>query len=273
MRDEQFRDAVLFMQHARHQRLFDPGKRTVCHGGSRGYTQRLTCKAPLAEEFTGGGGGGGGGGGLFRCNREPHFAPLEVEHGIRRLSLPEDVAVRAVFCNRLADRDASEEGFPIDRLVFLTRHDGLRQLAEGQAVASKPPGLAHGAGQLEMQPGKAATQIPARLSLGWEVGTSPPEHALRLSCSAQTLRITQQHTTSAAWCQFRSRCSMQLPFAHYLLGILYLDSGNAAGAVPELEIARRAFSKEPKVYFALGNAYARTGCKEEAARARAEFDR
>jgi len=66
---------------------------------------------------------------------------------------------------------------------------------------------------------------------------------------------------------------MQLPFAHYLLGILYLDSGNAAGAVPELEIARRAFSKEPKVYFALGNAYARTGCKEEAARARAEFDR
>jgi len=84
--------------------------------------------------------------------------------------------------------------------------------------------LALGAGQLEMQPDKAATQIPARLSLGWEVGMSPPEHALRLSCSAQTLRITQQDTTSAAWCQFRSRCSMQLPLAHYLLGILYLDS-------------------------------------------------
>src|SRR2546422_3681556 len=138
MRDEQFRDAVLFMQHARHQRLFDPGKRTVCHRGSRGYTQRLTCKAPLAEEFTGAQNGDDRFLTLFRCNRKPHFAPLEVEHGIRRLSLPEDVAVRAVFCNRLADRDASEEGFPIDRLVFLTRHDGLRQLAEGQAVASKP---------------------------------------------------------------------------------------------------------------------------------------
>src|SRR5207245_1048265 len=115
MRDEQFRDAVLFMQHARHQRLFDPGKRTVCHRGSRGYTQRLTCKAPLAEEFTGAQNGDDRFLTLFRCNREPHFAPLEVEHGIRRLSLPEDVAVRAVFCNRLADRDASEEGFPIDR--------------------------------------------------------------------------------------------------------------------------------------------------------------
>src|SRR3989442_4264212 len=106
--------------------------------GSRGYTQRLTCKAPLAEEFTGAQNGDDRFLTLFRCNREPHFAPLEVEHGIRRLSLPEDVAVRAVFCNRLADRDASEEGFPIDRLVFLTRHDGLRQLAEGQALASKP---------------------------------------------------------------------------------------------------------------------------------------
>jgi tetratricopeptide (TPR) repeat protein len=64
-----------------------------------------------------------------------------------------------------------------------------------------------------------------------------------------------------------------IPFAHYLLGLLRLDTGNAPGAVPELEIAQKAFPKEARVYFSLGNAYARTGRKAEAARVRAEFAR
>jgi predicted Zn-dependent protease len=63
----------------------------------------------------------------------------------------------------------------------------------------------------------------------------------------------------------------RLPFAHYLLGLLRLDTGDAAGAVPELEIAQKAFPKQPKIYFALGNAYSRVGRKSEAAKARAEF--
>jgi tetratricopeptide (TPR) repeat protein len=62
-----------------------------------------------------------------------------------------------------------------------------------------------------------------------------------------------------------------LPFAHYLLGLLRLDTGDAAGAIPELEIAQKAFPKQPKIYFALGNAYSRIGRKSEAANARAEF--
>jgi tetratricopeptide (TPR) repeat protein len=33
----------------------------------------------------------------------------------------------------------------------------------------------------------------------------------------------------------------QMPFGHYLPGVLRLDTGNAAGAVPELEIAQKAF--------------------------------
>lgn len=65
----------------------------------------------------------------------------------------------------------------------------------------------------------------------------------------------------------------RLPFAHYLVGILRLDSGNAAGAIPELEIAREAFPNESRIYFSLGNAYARTGRKVEAAKVRAEFAR
>ena len=65
----------------------------------------------------------------------------------------------------------------------------------------------------------------------------------------------------------------QLPFGHYLLGLLYLDTDRAADAIPELEIARQTFANEPLIYFALGNAYAKTGRKEDAARMRAEFVR
>jgi predicted Zn-dependent protease len=61
------------------------------------------------------------------------------------------------------------------------------------------------------------------------------------------------------------------PFAHYLLGLLNLDTGNFSVAISELEIAKRAYVNIPDVYFALGNAYARAGRKEEAGQARAKF--
>jgi tetratricopeptide (TPR) repeat protein len=65
----------------------------------------------------------------------------------------------------------------------------------------------------------------------------------------------------------------QLPFAHYLVGVLRLDTGDATGAIPELEIAEKAFPNEARIYFSLGSAYARSGRKAEATKARAEFAR
>lgn len=62
-----------------------------------------------------------------------------------------------------------------------------------------------------------------------------------------------------------------LPFGHYILGLLRLDTGDALGAIPELEIANKKFPSEATVYFSLGKAYARVGRKAEAAKARAEF--
>jgi len=65
----------------------------------------------------------------------------------------------------------------------------------------------------------------------------------------------------------------QQPLAHYLLGLLRLDTGDPAGAIPELQTARKAFPDEGRIYFSLGNAYARTGRKAESEKARAEFAR
>ena len=69
------------------------------------------------------------------------------------------------------------------------------------------------------------------------------------------------------------KVSPQLAFAHYLLGLLYLDTGKAAEALPELQFAQKAFPGEAQVYFALGNTYAKLGRKEDAARMRAQFIR
>jgi tetratricopeptide (TPR) repeat protein len=70
-----------------------------------------------------------------------------------------------------------------------------------------------------------------------------------------------------------AKLAPQLPFAHYILGLLRLDTGDAAAAIPELEIANKVFPSEASVYFSLGAAYARVGRNAEAAKARAEFVR
>jgi len=70
-----------------------------------------------------------------------------------------------------------------------------------------------------------------------------------------------------------AKLAPQLPFAHYLLGLLRFDTGDPAAAIPELEIAQKAFPQEAEVYFSLGNAYGRLGRKADAAKARAEFAR
>lgn len=63
------------------------------------------------------------------------------------------------------------------------------------------------------------------------------------------------------------------PFGHYLLGLLRLDTDDYRGAIPELEIAQKAFPKETRIYLALATAYSRAGRKQDAARVRAEFQR
>lgn len=90
------------------------------------------------------------------------------------------------------------------------------------------------------------------------------------------LAAVRYRVDSADGIQYAERAvkaSPQLPYAHYLLGLLYLDTDRTAEALPELEIARKAFAKQAQVYFALGNAYAKLGRKEDAARMRAEFVR
>ncbi len=63
----------------------------------------------------------------------------------------------------------------------------------------------------------------------------------------------------------------RLPLGHYLLGSLLLETGQTARAIGELEAAARLLPNEPKIYFALGRAYARANRQKDAAAARATF--
>jgi tetratricopeptide (TPR) repeat protein len=65
----------------------------------------------------------------------------------------------------------------------------------------------------------------------------------------------------------------RLPFAHYLLGLLLLDTDNYQKAIPELEVAKKSLPRESKLYFALGSAYSRAGREQEARQARQTFTR
>jgi predicted Zn-dependent protease len=97
-----------------------------------------------------------------------------------------------------------------------------------------------------------------------------PNHVLSL-LEIASAQATENPTEAVEYAKRAVALSPRLPIGHYLLGQFYADAGNAEAAVPELELARRYLPDDPKVYFALGKAYAKLGRKEEAARARAKF--
>ena len=84
----------------------------------------------------------------------------------------------------------------------------------------------------------------------------------------------QYHQDSAAGAKYAEeavKLQPSLPFAHFLLGLLYTDASNYDRAIAQLEIAEKSGIQAADLYYALGKAYAHTGRKEDAARVRAKF--
>ena len=112
---------------------------------------------------------------------------------------------------------------------------------------------------------------PAVAEFQQEIRSNPRHVQANLEIAAVRYRVNSAE--GLPYAQHAVELDPSLPFGHYLLGLLYLDTGSAGKAIPELEIARKKFPNEAKVYFALGTAYARQGRKAEAAQARATFTR
>lgn len=99
-----------------------------------------------------------------------------------------------------------------------------------------------------------------------------PGHVLaRLQIAAAEYK--QNSAAGVPYAEEAVKLNPRLPLGHYLLGLLLLDVDQPERAIPELEVAGKAFPRDPKIYFALGSAYSREGRKQDAARARAIFER
>jgi tetratricopeptide (TPR) repeat protein len=104
-----------------------------------------------------------------------------------------------------------------------------------------------------------------------EIKNNPEDIYSRLEIAA-----TQYKINSAAGIPYAEQAvqfNPHIAFAHYLLGLLYLDVDDYQKAIPQLELAEKAFPNDAKVYFALGSAYSRAGRKTEAEKARAMFQK
>lgn len=99
-----------------------------------------------------------------------------------------------------------------------------------------------------------------------------PENVLaRLEIAAAEYKVDS--AAGVPYAQQAVALAPQSPLPHYLLGLLLLDTGDFQGSIPHLELARKAFSSDARVYWSLGVAYAHVGRPKDAAQARATFAR
>ena len=102
-----------------------------------------------------------------------------------------------------------------------------------------------------------------------EIKNDPAHIRARMRIAAADYRINS--TAGIPYAQEVVKLQPSYPFGHYLLGLLYLDSGDIHRSIPQLETAVHMVPREAQFQFALGSAYAKAGRKEEAAHARAAF--
>lgn len=104
-----------------------------------------------------------------------------------------------------------------------------------------------------------------------EIAQDPNAILPRLQIAAAEYKVDS--AAGLPYAEEAVRLAPQTPFAHYVLGLLLLDTGAYQEAIPHLKLARKAFPQETKIYWSLGVAYAHTGRPKKAAEARAEFAR
>lgn len=105
-----------------------------------------------------------------------------------------------------------------------------------------------------------------------EIGNDPKHLMSHLRIADTKFRL-KDFAGGLPYAEEALKLNPQVPLGRCLLGLLLLETGQTARAIAELEIAKAVLPDEPKIYFALGRAYARVGRKEDAERVRATFTR
>jgi tetratricopeptide (TPR) repeat protein len=119
-------------------------------------------------------------------------------------------------------------------------------------VARREPEPAVGAFLVEIE--RFPDHVPARLGIAAVQASTEPAVALRYAEEAV-------------------RLNPRVPLGQFLLGSLLLETPDTGRAIAALELAEQSVKDDPRVYYALGRAYARAGRGADAERARAIFRR
>lgn len=174
-----------------------------------------------------------------------------------------------------APADGTQDAVTLDQvgragcLAAQKKFDDAKKMMSA-AVASHPtyPNIHYAFGLVLLE-----TDAPsaAEAQFKGEIENNPSDLVSRLQIAA-----TMYKTNSAEgliYAQEAVKLAPREPFAHYLLGMLLLDTGGYQAAIPELQIAHKAYPREGKIYIALASAYAGAGKHQEATQIRAEFSR
>jgi tetratricopeptide (TPR) repeat protein len=152
---------------------------------------------------------------------------------------------------------------------------GQKKYDEGRAGLTdlvshypKYPGIHYAFGMFLLE---ASDLAAAAAEFQEEIKNNPRDFVAHLQVAAAMYKTDS--LVGVPFAEEAVRLVPKQPFGHLLLGLLLLDADDYLRAIPELEIAQKAFPREAKLYFALGTAYSRAGRKQDAARARATFTR
>ncbi|HUJ31061.1 MAG TPA: tetratricopeptide repeat protein [Candidatus Acidoferrum sp.] len=178
---------------------------------------------------------------------------------------------------RMSGKDAPVEGSPgasvvsgVGRAQCMAARRKFDEARENFAAVEKNypqyPNLHYAYGRFLIEVNDTAGAVQ---EFQQEIQNNPDHIFALLQIAAVKYRVDSQG--GLPYAEQAVKRNPQMPLAHYLLGLLLVDTHDYARAVPELETAQRAFPQEAKVYFALAAAYAHTGRPDEAARAKATF--
>ena len=183
----------------------------------------------------------------------------------------------AVF--RVPPRDAPSEGTPGAQVVQRVGHaacisvqkkydEAHKEYADLLAEYPEYPNLHYVFGKFLAETNDTAGAVA---EFQKEIKNNPQDINSRLEIAATQYKINS--ASGIPYAEQAVQINPRIPFAHYLLGLLYLDVDEYQKAIPHLEIAEKAFPRDAKVYFALGSAYSRAGRRQDAEKARAMFQR
>ena len=180
---------------------------------------------------------------------------------------------------RMRSRQAPADGSTDVEIVARVGHAGClagqkkfdeskKELAEIVSAHPEYPNIHYAFGIILLE---ANDVFGADTEFKEQIKNNPTDLVSRLQIAASLYKTNS--VEGLTYAQDAVKLGPQQPFAHYLLGLLLLDTDDYLKAIPELEIARKAFPRDSRLYLALGTAYSRAGRRQEATQARATFTR